>query len=153
LRHGGFSGRTIEPLAEQLASALLKARRDLTDHAFAVAAWAQAETRAALLRLEIDRRGIVDEAGEPRESLLKWLHGAERRAAEERRNLGLDPSSRARLERDTGLGVSIAAINQLTFSGLGILSARDDRMGNIAEKGPEVLLGATDETETIDGDE
>jgi hypothetical protein len=135
-------------LAEQLATALVKSRPDLKDYAFAVAAWAQAETRAALLRLEIDRRGIVDEVGDPRDSLLKWLHGAERRAAEERRNLGLDPSSRARLERDTSLaGMNIVAINQLTSSGLGILNARDDQTCNVGEKGPEAHLTPTHEME------
>lgn len=100
LRYGAHSRRTIEPLSDELAAALLEERPDLGAFRFAVSAWAVAETRAAMLRAELDERGIVDDDGTPRESLLKWLHTAERRAAEERKALGLDPTARARLERD-----------------------------------------------------
>jgi hypothetical protein len=71
---------------------------------FALSAWARAETRVALLELFLDVQGVVhtsgDEKGEPRHRLLTELRAEERRAAEERRNLGLDPVSHARLERE-----------------------------------------------------
>jgi hypothetical protein len=92
LQVAGFSPRVISPLAEELASWLTSTYPDLAAPRYApsVRAWAAAETRAALLELHLDRRGIVGADGEPSAVLLKELRAEERRASEERRNLWLE---------------------------------------------------------------
>src|SRR5262249_31579028 len=66
---------------------------------FSVLAWARAETISALLVHYLDDISLVDEAGEVRDRLLQSLRAAERRAAEGRENLGLDPVAHAALEK------------------------------------------------------
>jgi len=98
LRHGAYSPRIVAPLADELARWLLQQRADLEEFAFSVSAWARAETLCAILVHAIG--DPVDERGEPRERLLKEWRAAERRAAEERIRLGLDPTAAARLTRE-----------------------------------------------------
>jgi hypothetical protein len=95
IKSGVGSGRLVACLGAQLAAALVAERPDLADPVwrFAVSSWARAETLAALLFASIDE---VDAST----STLKEWRAVERRAAEERRNLGLDPSAAARLMRD-----------------------------------------------------
>ena len=98
IRHGANSERVLAPLAAQLAAALIAERPDLgvPMYRFAVSAWARAETLAMLLFSAIDGGSI----GAPAKSILTEHRAAERRAAEERRNLGLDPGSHARLMKE-----------------------------------------------------
>jgi hypothetical protein len=109
VRHGAFSTRFVDATAEELRPHLLEVAPWLDHPAFgaAVDAWIRSEARIALLAEHAERIGLIDDRGEPRESLLKWLHAAERLAAEHRARLGLDPTSRVRLERDR----STAALN------------------------------------------
>jgi hypothetical protein len=99
LRHGAKSERVLAPLAAQLAAALVAERPDLAAPAYryAVSAWARAETLAMLLFGALE--GNPDGASAAK-SILSEHRAAERRAAEERRNLGLDPSAAARLARE-----------------------------------------------------
>jgi hypothetical protein len=100
LHHGAFSPRVFEPLARELAAGLLAARPALEPYGFAVAAWAEAEARAALLREHLASRGMFDEHGGVRDGPLRWLVQFEKRAEAGRRRLGLDPRSHAELLRE-----------------------------------------------------
>ena len=65
----------------------------------AVRAWARAEAAVELVGEWLSEYGLLDLDGKPWpavETMLKF----ERRASEERSRLGLDPTSRAKLERD-----------------------------------------------------
>jgi hypothetical protein len=108
LVHGASSEGIIQPLADDLAAALLERRPDLAAYPEAVSAWAFSETRAAVWRLLLDRGGLVDSDHKVRAEWLKELRADERRAAEERRNLGLDPASHARLMRERAEATSKA---------------------------------------------
>lgn len=108
LRHGAYSGRMIEPLAADLARALLDRRPDLEMYPEAVSAWAFAETRAAIWRLLLDKGGLVDQDHKVRAEWLKEMRADERRAREERLSLGLDPASHARLMRERAEATSRA---------------------------------------------
>jgi hypothetical protein len=101
LKHGAHSPAVYEPIAAELVAAVIDEREDLRPYRHAVEAWADAEARAALLRehLAKDDVGMLDDDGEPREGLLKWLIHFERRAEAGRRRLGLDPRSHAELLR------------------------------------------------------
>lgn len=99
VKHGVYSDRTIQPLAERIAEAIVEEAPELgaPRFRFALSAWAHAEARAALLRFLLG--GVID-ADKPPEKWLKELRAEERRAAEERRELGLSPSSYAKLQRE-----------------------------------------------------
>jgi hypothetical protein len=108
LKHGAYSEGFMQPLADDLSQDLLERRPDLATYPEAVSAWAYAETRAAIWRMLLDRGGLVDGNHDVREKWLKELRADERRAAEERRNLGLDPASHARLMRERAEATSKA---------------------------------------------
>lgn len=99
LKHGAFSAAVFSPLAKDLAAALAEARPDLAVYGHAIAAWAEAEARAALLRDHVQQRGLIDGRGKVREGSLTWLASFERLADQARRRLGLDPLSDADLRR------------------------------------------------------
>lgn len=95
LKHGAHSPSVYEPIAAELVAAVIAEREDVVPYRHAVEAWADAEARAALLRehLAKDDVGMLDDEGEPREGLLKWLVQFEKRAEAGRQRLGLDPSA------------------------------------------------------------
>jgi hypothetical protein len=97
LRHGARSPRVYGPIAAALVEAVLAERGDLAAYIDAVQAWADAEARAALLREHLEKVGMLDDGGQPHESLLKWLVAFEKRAEAGRSKLGLDPRSHAEL--------------------------------------------------------
>jgi hypothetical protein len=99
LKYGAHSLRVYEPIAQALVAAVINEREDLVPYRHAVEAWADAEARAALLREHLVAVGMLDDEGEPREGLLKWLVQFEKRAQAGRRQLGLDPRSHAELLR------------------------------------------------------
>ena len=108
LRHGASSPRVIQPLADELAAAMVVAAPWLRAVAFApaVADWSHAEARSAVLRLEVDRlwSGLPEEPGEGRDAAEAALQVAERRldlavarAGRLRRDLGLTPKAWAQV--------------------------------------------------------
>jgi hypothetical protein len=119
IRHGAYSTRRINPIAEALAEDLLALAaidgspvQYLASQAWlaTVHAWADAEARAQLIREYLDEVGMWDAKGEPRK-VMPDLHKFERRAADLRGRLGLDPLSRARLGRDvTSAEVDLAML-------------------------------------------
>jgi len=108
---GVHSERIVSKFADELAAWMVAEFPDLAEprYRFSVNAWARAETIAALLTRHLDDIDLVDEEGEVRDRLLSALRAAERRAQEERRNLGLDPVSHARLETERSEAVKGAA--------------------------------------------
>lgn len=99
LKNGNRSPRVIGALAERLAAALLVERPDLRPFIASVTTWAHSESRAAILRVVLDDRGILDDDGRVRVDLLQQIRAEERRAGEERKVLGLDPRSALELVR------------------------------------------------------
>lgn len=110
LRHGAYSPRKVEPLANELVERVVAQAqaaesptpwlRDVT-YAPAVWAWARAEARVQLLEEWLMSRGSVgvDAEGEV-QGAAKLLTRYEASAARARQALGLDPLSRARLGKD-----------------------------------------------------
>lgn len=127
LRHGAYSPRLVNPVAQALVDGAL-ADDDLAFlrapcHRFALNAWARAEARVQLLTAYLEKMGSVEEAITDREeseseevhskgrskriskskrvaAALEMLDRAETRAEKTRTRLGMDPLSRARLGRD-----------------------------------------------------
>lgn len=97
LRHGARSGRVLAALSAEIVEAVLGRRPDLAAYPEEVSAWATAEAQARLLRRDVDVRGVLDDDGTPRESVVRMLERCERRAAQGRARLGLDPRSEAAL--------------------------------------------------------
>lgn len=97
LTSGARSPRVYGEVSRVLVAGLLEHRPDLAAHPEALASWGDAEARAALLRKHLDEVGMLDANGGPRESMLTFLDRCERRAAEARHRLGLDPRSEAEL--------------------------------------------------------
>jgi hypothetical protein len=102
LRSGHRSPRIVSRLAGELVDWLVAAFPDLAHDRYrlSVAALARAETLVALLVRRLDEVDVVGQDGEPRERLLRELRSTERRASEERRNLGLDPMAHSKLVRE-----------------------------------------------------
>ncbi len=102
-RHGAYSSRVVEPVAARLVAELEASAPEwieTVDRA-AVDAWARAESQVEVVdRWLTEHGGPVDDKGKvrPAADLLVRL---ERRAADARTRLGLDPLARARLGRDT----------------------------------------------------
>lgn len=112
--NGTRSPRIYGEVARRLAADLLEDRPDLAAYPEAVAALCTAEAQVALFRMELERVGIADGEGKVRTALLQQSGAAERRAAQFRATLGLDPVSEAKLGRDraaTGvMAADLAAI-------------------------------------------
>lgn len=100
-KHGAHSPRRVEPVAEQVAAELVAAAPWLDQDAYrpALLALARHEARIALLERWLAEHGLLDGEGRPQPA-AEFLLKVERAAADARSRLGLDPSSRARLERD-----------------------------------------------------
>lgn len=113
-RHGAYSPRRVDPLADSIRSSVLA--DPSTDYlaaaryAPAVWAWARAEAQTQLLTeyLEKAAAGTGDGVGSLDDDAVRsaylLLHRAEGRAQSGRRQLGLDPLSAARLGRDKAAG-------------------------------------------------
>jgi hypothetical protein len=130
VRSGHHSPRIVSRLADALARWIVEAFPDLSDarYRLAVGALCRAEAVAALLTRRLDDVGVTGEDGEPREALLRELRAAERRASEERRNLGLDPASHAKLESARSEAVRGAVdLSQVRARGRAALEARKQR--------------------------
>lgn len=101
LRHGAFSPRRLEPLADELLERAIGSESYLAepDYRPALEAWARAEARCILVAEWLAENGILDGRGRPRPA-ADYAIRLERLASEHRARLGLDPLSRARLGRD-----------------------------------------------------
>jgi hypothetical protein len=99
LRSAHRSPRIVTRLASDLTAWLIEAFPDLAAprYRLSVGALARAESLVALRVCQLDGLALDDES---RDRVEHELRAAERRAAEERRNLGLDPASHARLVRE-----------------------------------------------------
>lgn len=101
LIHGAYSPRTVDPLAEEIAGLILKTGPGfLASNDFALATWSLARTEARLQVVNewLDTHGPLDEEGNPRPAAGLVLQ-FERLAVDMRNRLGLDPTSRAKLEQ------------------------------------------------------
>jgi hypothetical protein len=112
--HGALSPRAVAPLADNLASELSAVAPWCGQGAFAsaVAAWAWAEAQASLLRVYVDEQGMLDAEGRPLPA-LGLLERVEARAARLRGELGLTPSSWAKLVARLGSADGDAAVRGL----------------------------------------
>lgn len=120
-QHGAYSPRKVDPLAKDLVDRMLAdtAMSFAHAHAFrpALYAWARAEAQVQLLSEYLEQRGkggVGDLADERVQSAYLLLHRAEARALSGRRQLGLDPLSRARLGKDVAQGRQADAAAELT---------------------------------------
>ncbi|MGO1514066.1 hypothetical protein [Agrococcus casei] len=130
---GHRSPRVYSRVAAALVGGLVESRPDLAAHPEALASWADAEARAALLRYYLDEVGMIDEqTGETRETLLRNLDRFERRASDARQRLGLDPRSEAEL-----------ALLRARAMREGQLTPQID-LGQLAAQGRAVLDSAAD---------
>lgn len=108
-RHGAHRASVVDPVARRLARSVVRAAPWLgaPEHQAAVAAWARAEARAQAVAEWLGVYGQLDEEGNPRPAADYALR-LERLAAEQRARLGLDPASRARLEREAATALNQA---------------------------------------------
>lgn len=96
LRHGVWSPRRVDPVAEAVIDAVLARRPDLERSPEALAAWARAEARCILFADHFAEIGLFDDKGKERPG-LRFVTQFERLAADLRARLGLDPRSEAEL--------------------------------------------------------
>lgn len=98
LKHGAHSPGKLRPIVDELLVGLAEVAPWSSVPAFrpVVEAWAFAEAKAISYRRWFDERGLEDDKGQPLAGLEQWDR-AERRAANLRVELGLTPSSLARL--------------------------------------------------------
>lgn len=97
MRHGVWSKRTWEPIAEELVTGLLDDKPDLAAYPEVLAAWARAEARCILLSEYLV--GHLTDGGERSEKVLRFVAQFEKLAHDLRRELGLTPGSEADLAR------------------------------------------------------
>jgi hypothetical protein len=100
LKHGAHSEAQIAPVAAvSVAEAIDNVPwLDRDEYSAALNAWARAEARCDLIQDYLSRVGLLDDKGKPRPAAELALR-LERQAAEARARLGLDPASRAAIER------------------------------------------------------
>jgi hypothetical protein len=115
--HGAHSPEIRDPVAKEFVTDLLAMATAedsdlpyLSRPAFkwSIATWAKAEAQVLLIEQWLDEHGWIDDKGEVRPA-AQYLERVARRAERARTRLGLDPLSRARLQVDVGLSVSMKA--------------------------------------------
>jgi hypothetical protein len=108
LEHGARAPRHVDPIAAELASALLEDRPELGNYPEAVMAWARAEARCILFADWHARCGFLDEdTGEMRGG--SKVGQFEAQAANLRTRLGLDPASDATLRKAQAEAITLTA--------------------------------------------
>lgn len=123
---GHRSPRVYEPVARELVAGLLDDHPDLARFPELVGAWADAESRAYLLRLHLSEHGMLNESFEPKNGLLSWLQRFESIAARRREDLGLTPSSEAKIARDRAEASILSVdLQQIAQRGREALDARE----------------------------
>lgn len=102
LKHGAHSERALAPIAEAWVKTALEQAPYLRDPSYepALLAWARFEAKCDLLHDWIDNNSLIDANGHatPAAKLLPTYEG---RAAALRATLGMDPISRAKLQKDS----------------------------------------------------
>lgn len=118
VKHGAYSARHLQPVAEKLTAAVL-ADLDLNylhapSYRPALEAWAATEARVILLEQWISEMTLAAQAdSKQKTSYLELLRQWEASALTHRSRLGLDPLSRARLGRDV-TAMKVDAVRLLT---------------------------------------
>ena len=147
-RHGAASPRVYGPLADQLAAELLSARPDLDADEFSatVAAWAESEARALLIRAYADEHPEIDpDTGEPAR-FVGYADRIETRAAKLRRELGITPSSAATLAK-TRAEAAITSVDLASLAAAGRQALDSRTIGSSLE-----LEAGSDSAEDRDHD-
>jgi hypothetical protein len=139
MRHGIWSKRKVDPLAEDLVAGVLSDRDDLGNYPEVLMAWARAEARCLLLDAWFAERGLFDDEGKERPG-LRFIHQFERLASELRAQLGLTPGSEADLARSRADAIK----GELDLEGLAA-RGREARLAaeqrQAVEAGPSSPLG------------
>jgi hypothetical protein len=144
LKHGAYSPRKMEPLAEEIAGHIIAAAPHLEDPRWrlAVLALARDEARIQLVvewLMTLAPDGVGDLADPGILAAHGLLHRLESRAALQRGRLGLDPLSAARLGRDkAAAGIDVAMIMA--------------QLHKLEQAGVDVLAGASQDEGGGDGD-
>jgi len=142
-RHGVWSQRKVDPVAEELASGLLVDRPDLAGHPETVFAWARAEARCLLLA-EHFAGGLFDGDGNERPG-LRLIAQFERLASDLRARLGLDPRSEAELARERGAATLTAVdLEAVRARGRASMLEAQGRTATDADDEPLAGPGAND---------
>lgn len=140
VKHGARSPRLVArratemveqgdlPTFVQLVEGPLPWLRD--GDAWAVTSWQRSEARVTLVQEYLDTVGVVDAEGRLRESTFALLARMERAAADCRDRLGLDPTSRVRLLRDTASAAhshaATSALEKVAAAGRATRKARQE---------------------------
>jgi hypothetical protein len=133
MRHGAWSSRRVDPVAQELIAGLLDDRPDLRRYPEAVMAWARAEARCILLASYQVEHGLVDADGNVPGG--KYVAQFERLATDLRARLGLDPRSEAELARDRADAErSVVDLDALRSRGRVLLDARDVEASGVSER-------------------
>lgn len=147
LRHGAFSSRQVQPMADAFTAELRATAAWASSPAFrgTVESWAWAESQAHLLRKYLDDQGHLDAEGEELPA-VRTLDRVEGRLAKLRDQLGLTPAALAKLLA-TAAAVATAtgdhqSLPALQAEGRRILDSRfgapDTDDGDVAEGGTDV---------------
>lgn len=143
LSAGHRSPRVYGQVSAALAQGLLETRPDLAVFPEAVASWADAEARAALLRYDLDRVGMFDGSGEIRASRVTALDRFEKRAASERTKLGLDPKAELELALLRAKAVELGQLDERAKSSVtaiaetGRAALVEDALAKVREEGTD----------------
>jgi hypothetical protein len=143
LRHGAYSPRKIDPLAQELVDTILQAAAvdgspvayllDPTYQA-ALLSWGRAEAAQDLLEEHLAEFGPIDSDGKVRPA-ADLLEPVARRAERIRARLGLDPLSRAALAKDLAVAQSTADLDRLKNLGAALLAAHDETTNGEVDNG------------------
>jgi len=119
--HGAHSDRMVAPIAQRWVEIAREQAPYLQDPSYepALLSWARFEAKCDLLHAWLDEHGMFDEHGNVAPA-AKRLERYEGRAASLRATLGMDPVSRAKLQKD-------AAATKLDLAALMAQEADSDR--------------------------
>ncbi|MDQ3661720.1 MAG: hypothetical protein M3454_11810 [Actinomycetota bacterium] len=133
LRHGAYSERLVGADTEVILEQALASVPWLAEpqYAASVRSWARSEAVVSRLADWLATVGVLDGDGNPRPALAA-LAQFERQAAERRSALGLDPSSRARIERDLSSSAQsrVSTLTDALAEGRKLREAAQARMAN-----------------------
>jgi hypothetical protein len=107
LRHGARGHLKVDPVAAELATALLQDRPELASYPEAVMGWARAEARCLMYADWHAQVGYLDQDGNPRGG--GHVATAENTAARLRERLGLDPVADVQLQKAKAEAVHLVA--------------------------------------------
>ena len=100
LETGRTSQQAITPVAEELARLAVEVAPALRAYSISLDLWAQEMAIVLLCRRGLDRQGVLDHNGMPRESLLKHINSHTRNALQLLREMGMTRKVAAELQLD-----------------------------------------------------